>query len=177
VRTDSNGASCRLRTLSYAIRSLYAAGLRPHFLWRVASSRMQSLHVSSVMSPGGPSVWLRKTIEDRVAVYADETRKNCRAARTDGSLRVPPTCRPRRSRLHDTATSHCDFTTPHNGHSVRHRYEESALHKKIESWGSKIIVSMPFLRSFAPMGLGSSPAGNCGMGTHVGRQPHEGRIR
>jgi hypothetical protein len=133
--------------------------------------------LSSVMSPGGSSVWLRKTIEGRVAVYADETRKNCRAARTDGSLRVPPTCRPRRPRMHDTATSHCDFTTPHNGHSVRHRYEESALHKKIESWGSKIIVSMPFLRSFAPMGLGSSPAGNCGMGTHVGRQPHEGRIR
>ena len=68
-------------------------------------------------------------------MYVDETRKNCMAARTDGSLSVPPTCGPRQPGMHDTAISHCDFTTPHNGHSARHWYEEGALHKKIDWLG------------------------------------------
>src|SRR5262249_57485293 len=57
----------------------------------------------------------------RVAMCVDEARKNCMAAPTDGSLSVPPTCWLRRPSMHDTAASHCDFSIPHNGYSVRHR--------------------------------------------------------
>jgi hypothetical protein len=34
--------------------------------------------------------------------------------------------------MHDAATSHRDFSTPHNRHSDRHRHEKIALDKQID---------------------------------------------
>ena len=108
-------------------------------------------------------------------MYIDEAGKNCMPACPDGSLSVPPAGRPRRPRMHNTVASHCDFSTPHNGGSVRHRYEEIALNKKIDRLGlqnhglhRRFRSRRRCRRALAPIGHGRS-TGNCGMDRHVNR--------
>ena len=73
--------------------------------------------------------------------------------------------------MHNTVTSHCDFSTPHNGHSVRHRYEKITLNKKIDRLGFQDHVSTAVAAADVPL-LALAPAdrstGKCGMGSHVG---------